>query len=66
MCFHKVFGADRLLSDTPCIPFRVGAFQPLSVMKIMPKKIGFNGNRRPIQYENWNGAMPIQYHRNIV
>ena len=53
---------DRLLSDTPHITFRIGAFQPLSVMKIMPKKIRSNGNRRPIRYENWNGAIGIRYH----
>ena len=66
MCFHKVFGEDRLLSDTARITFRIGAFQPLSVMKIMPEKIRFNGNRRPIRYENWNRAIAIRYGGNIV
>ena len=32
----------------------------------MPKKICSNGNRRPIQYENWNGAIAIQYDGNII
>ena len=57
---------DRLLSDTLHITFRIGAFQPLSVMKIMPKKIRSNGNRRPIRYESWNGAIAIRYDGNIV
>ena len=32
----------------------------------MPKKLYSNGNRRPIRYENWNGAIVIQYDGNIV
>ena len=32
----------------------------------MPKKICSNGNRRPIRYENWNGAIAIRYDGNIV
>ena len=35
-------------------------------MKIIPKKICSNGNRKPIQYENWNGAGTIRYDGNIV
>ena len=35
-------------------------------MKIMPKKICFNGNGRPIRYENWNGAVAIRYDGNRV
>ena len=35
-------------------------------MKIMPKKLRSNGNRRPIRYENWNGAKAIRYDENIV
>ena len=52
--------------NKPPITFRIGAFQPLSVTKIMPKKICSNGNRRPIRYENWNGAIAIRYDGNIV
>ena len=50
----------------PRITFRIGAFQPLSVMKIMQKKIRSKGNRRPIHYENWNGAIAIRYDGNII
>ena len=32
----------------------------------MPKKISSNGNRRPIRYENWDGAIAIRYDGNIV
>ena len=32
----------------------------------MPKKICSNGNRRPIRYENWNGAIAIRYDGNIA
>ena len=32
----------------------------------MPKKIGSNGNRRPIRYENWNGAIVIRYDGKLV
>ena len=35
-------------------------------MKIMPKKTGSNGDRRPIRYENWKGAIAIRYDGNIV
>ena len=40
--------------------------QPLSVTKIMPKKICSNVNRRPIRYENWNGAIAFRYDGNVV
>ena len=35
-------------------------------MKIMPKKIRSNGNRRPIRYGNWNRAIAIWYDGNIL
>ena len=66
VCFPQVFEADLQLSDASRITFRIGAFQPLSVTKIMPKKICSNGNRRPIQYENWNGVIAIRYEGNTV
>ena len=66
MCFHQVFGADRQLSHTPHITFRIGALQPLSVTKIMPKKICSNGNRKSNGDENWNGARAIWCDGNIV
>ena len=35
------------------------------VTNAMPKKIYSNGNRRPIQYENWNGPIAIPYDVNM-
>ena len=48
----------RFLEPIDSYPIRLTSlseserFQPLSVAKIMPKKIGSNGNRRPLRYEN--------------
>ena len=61
----RIFGADRQLSVTLRITFRIGAFQPLSITKIMPKKICSNENRKPIRYKNWNRAIAIRYDGNI-
>ena len=54
---HQAFGMGRSLSDTPGITFRIGAFQILSVAKIVSKNIWSYGNRMLIRYENWNGAI---------
>ena len=39
---------------------------PSPLRKSCRKKICSNGNRRPIQYENWNGTIAIRYDGNMV